>query len=313
MKLEKTCTLKLETEKPFNFRFTVWKPSHFVSPLEIFDKNRDVCYRTFIINGKPIGIKLSKSGWTGIKAEVYSKKTLTKEQKAALTEKLRWSYGLDEELNQFDKLARKDKLLKPTLKLLKGTRNSCPHTIFEILCISLVLQNTNVKRSQNMLNALLNNYGTKIKFSGREMYSFFTPEKINKISEEELREKCRLGYRAKFLKSIAENFSNPDIESKVKTLSYEEAREYLMKIKGIGPYSATIAIVEYLRFPNYMVLDIWSNKVFSKLFFKHENSNPDRIQKEASRRWGEYKGLAASYLMEYLYYKEKVNSRGNVK
>jgi hypothetical protein len=46
-----------------------------------------------------------------------------------------------------------------------------------------------------------------------------------------------------------------------------------------------------------MTLDIWSKKVFSKLFFKHENANPDRIQKEASRRWDNYK--------------EKVNSKGN--
>jgi hypothetical protein len=60
-----------------------------------------------------------------------------------------------------------------------------------------------------------------------------------------------------------------------------------------------------------MTLDIWSKKVFSKLFFKHENANPDRIQKEASRRWDNYKGLGALYLMEYLYYKGKVNSKGN--
>jgi 3-methyladenine DNA glycosylase/8-oxoguanine DNA glycosylase len=312
MKLKKTAILRLETKKPFNFRFTVWKPSHFSSPLEIFDEERNICYRTLLLGNRPIGLKMSKLENNTIRADIYSNSRISRRELEDLSNKLRWSYGLDENLAEFYRIARKDKLLKPTLTAMKGTRNSCPHTLFEILCIALVLQNTNVKRSQNMLKSLLENYGRKVEFDGQEMYSFFTPKDITNVSEQELRDICRVGYRAKYLKAISDAFSKEDIEQKVRTSDYEEAKEELMKIKGIGPYSASIALAEYLRVPQFMTLDIWSKKVFSKLFFKHENANPDRIQKEASRRWDNYKGLGALYLMEYLYYKGKVNSKGNV-
>lgn len=313
MKLRKITTLELETDRPFNFRFTIWKPSHFTSSLEIFDEKRNSCYRTMLLGKRLLGLRFTELDSVGIKAEVYSNSSLNKAEEEDLTRRLRGSYGLDEDLNDFYKIAKKDRLLRPTLRAMKGMRNSCFHTLFEILTISLVLQNTNVKRSQNMLRALLENYGKKVEFERKQMYVFFPPERIEEISEEELREKCRLGYRARYLKTIADAFLDLNIESKIRTLNYEEAKEELKKIKGIGEYSASIALVEYLRFPQFMTLDLWSKKIFSKLFFGHERADYDRIQKEALKRWNGYKGLGALYIMENLYYKGKVDSRGNVK
>lgn len=190
MKLKKIATLELETKKPFNFKFTVWKPSHFPSRLEVFDNKRGICYRTILLGKKPLGLKLSKLEQTGIRANIYSNTALNKEEKQELIYRLRQSYGLDEILTKFYAITRKDPLIKKSVASMKGMRNSCPHTLFEILCISLVLQNTNVKRSQNMLNFLLENYGQKIEFDNQKMYSFFTPEKIAKVSEQELEKKA---------------------------------------------------------------------------------------------------------------------------
>lgn len=114
------------------------------------------------------------------------------------------------------------------------------------------------------------------------------------------------------MKAISDAFAGSDIEEKCRSLDFELAKEELKKIKGIGEYSATIALVEYLRFPQLMVVDAWSRKIYSKLFFGHENADYEKIQKEASKRWNGYKGLAASYLMENMYYSGKVNSKGNV-
>jgi hypothetical protein len=50
-KLQKVCELGLEAVPPFNFKYTVYKPSHFPPKLEDFDEENGVwsCSRDYFI------------------------------------------------------------------------------------------------------------------------------------------------------------------------------------------------------------------------------------------------------------------------
>jgi N-glycosylase/DNA lyase len=179
------------------------------------------------------------------------------------------------------------------------------NSIYELLVISLVLQNTNVKRTRTMLRNLLEKYGTKVVFDGKELFAFFKPEIIARTREKELWN-CKLGYRAPYIKSISRSFANKEIdEFELRKMKKDDAKKKLMELKGIGPYSADIILAEALRHHNILVLDIWSQKIFSKVLFGDEKHSKEQILKKAEKLWNGWKGLAGRYIMEDLFWREK--------
>jgi len=308
IELKKYCELGLPAVSPFNFKYTVYKPSHFPTRLEEFDETSEIFYRTYRLNKeKFIGLEMTdlqkSDGKDGLKIEIFSNKPLIKEEVKKIEAHVTYSYGLKEDINEFYLSVASDKSIREAINNLQGMRNSCFETLFEILNISSMLQNTTVKRSEQMMENMLFSFGKRVIYNGKELYAFYTPGDIFNSSEERLRE-LKVGYRAKFLMEIARRFSqNPDLEEKLKIMSFEDAKKNLMEIKGVGPYSARIALFQYLRRPHEINFDSWKRKIFSKFFFGNEGEPTEKVEKEAKDRWGVYGGYAALYIIEDLFIK----------
>jgi len=306
-KLTKRCILTIEAVPPFNFKYTVFKPSHFPTQLEAFDDGTEVFYRTFrLCRQKLVGLKMTNlrkvKQKDGISIEVYSNRSLTKRELVKLREHVVYSYGLKEDIEGdfYGKLKRTENLHEP-IRNLFGMRNSCFETLYEILNISSMLQNTTVKRSEQMMNAMLSTFGERVTCDGRKFYVFYCPEDVLNSSEQMLRE-LKLGYRAKFLLEIAKHFfQNNDFEEKLRKLSFEDAKIELMKIKGVGPYSASLALFAYLKHSNFINFDVWNRKIFSSFLFGVNDGSLEKIDSECEKRWGDYKGYAALYIIEDLF------------
>lgn len=304
LELNATDMLELETESPFHFLYSVWKPSHFPAPLE--RHYGKVSYRTFRLSaGVPIGVRMTPLGGRrcGIRAKVFSQQPLLAATRSEITKRLRQAYGLDFPIGEFYRAVAADiDLMEGPVARLYGMRPSCPESLFEILVISMTLQNTTVKRSQQMLAALLEAFGDRVQFDGQELYVFCDVSRLAKSSEQELRERCRLGYRAKYLQPVAEGFAHGVVdEDRVRSLPELEAKAELMKLKGIGPYSAHVALSSAMQNTNLINLDVWNRKIFSGFLFGHPNAPAEEVICGAEARWNGYKALAALYIVEDLY------------
>ena len=84
-------------------------------------------------------------------------------------------------------------------------------------------------------------------------------------------------------------------------MDFEEAKERLIEIKGIGPYSANTTLFAYRRDPSLINFDVWNRKIFSNFFFGTEDKPVEEIFAEFDRRYGNYKGHAALYIIEDLF------------
>jgi len=303
--LKRIFTETIKPKPPFNFEAS-YKPSHFETPLESYENGKYWFTMRFL--NKIFGIKMWSIGTVNkpnIKMEVYSKPKFNAKEKKELLRELNWRFCFDEDISDFINLTKKDKILKKTFKYVYGMRECSLNSIYELLVISLALQNTNVKRTRTMLKNLLERYGTKVKFDDKELFIFFKPERIAKAREKDLW-KCKLGYRAPYIKSISQSFANKKInEYGLRKMNKEDAKEKLMELKGIGPYSADIILAEGLRFHDILVLDIWSQKIFSKVLFGDEKHSKEQILKKAEKLWNGWKGLAGRYVMEDLSWREK--------
>jgi 3-methyladenine DNA glycosylase/8-oxoguanine DNA glycosylase len=304
--LKKRCEIDLEATPPFNFKYTVYKPSHFPTKLEYFDEDSERFYRTFrlsqekLVGLKMIDLKKIKNK-DGIMLDVYSNAALSQNDIKKLEEHVIYAYGLKEDISEFYKSVSGDKNIREPIKNLNGMRNSCFETLYEILNISSMLQNTTVKRSEQMMKAMLSNFGERVTYDGKEFYVFYTPKDILQSSEQKLRE-LKVGYRAKFLMEIAKYFAEkPNLDEMLKKISFDDAKNELMKIKGVGPYSANIALFAYLKHPNFINFDVWNRKIFSNFLFGKDDKPLDVISTECEKKWGKYKGYASLYIIEDLF------------
>lgn len=309
IKLKLQRTLKIKPTKPFAFDPTFHKPDHFTSGDNYWEQGRR--WQTWNWKGKSLGIKFLNRGSINsplVEIKIYAKDKISDDFVCSLIEEIKYRYNFDLELDDFYKTFKKDGFLSPILKKWRGMRPGHQNSLYEYLIIGVVLQNASVRRSVQMFKALLENYGTLLKFDGKKLWCFWSPCKLQKVSEEELRT-LKVGYRAKSIKKIEDYFAQDLIdERKLRRRDRKTQMKELLKLYGVGP-----ATVWYLLFDIFHHWDFfnhispWEQKIYSKLFFDRDPKNPVPVKKllKHFERYGKYKQLAVHYIWEDLFWKRK--------
>jgi len=311
MKKAKPLSKKWETElfpkPPFNFDGSIYHPAHFPTPTEEYKPGK--WWQTMRFQEKPLGIKMENQGTTNkpkIKLTIYSREPLREVFKKQLIDEIKYRFELNLDLSEFNQKFKNDKILGPVLKKWLGRRSKCGYSLYESLMIYIVLQNATVRRTIQMMNALLEKYGDRVKFDNKEFWVMWLPEKLAQASEEKLRE-LKVGYRAKSLKRISESFAQREFdEKKLRQKSPEEIKDKLTKLYGIGPNSASYMLFEV--FHNHEVLDIlppWEQKIYSRLLYNKPLVPAKKILADINKRWGKWKRLAADYVWHDLFWRHK--------
>jgi len=305
--LNKTFSTILKPVPPYNFDATIHKPSHFPSSDNEWEKGK--YWITMVWKGKYLGLKLGNKGTIvkpKIKLTVYSKEVLSKEFKQSLVLEIGWRFNLRQDISEFDKRFKKDKLLKPLLKKWRGMKPVAANSLYETLIIYIVLQNATIRRTYQMLENLFGKFGKKIKFDNKILVTFWEPKAIAKVSEQVLRD-LKLGYRAKFLKRISEQFIKGEIdEFKMRKMESEELKKEALKFYGIGPAS-----VEYLLFEDFYHCDHlatippWEQKIMSKLLFNKKLVPVKKILDFFRKKYKGWEKLAFHYIWEDIFWKRK--------
>ena len=157
-----------------------------------------------------------------------------------------------------------------------------------------------------MTKYMLEKYGVRVKFDGKEVYEFWKPEKMAGASEEELR-KLKVGYRAKLFIKSSQTFVKERIdENELRQLPLEEAKRKLLKLYGVGPETTRGLLTEALHHYNiFNHVAPWQQKIYSRLFFNKKLVPADKIIKYVRKKWGQWANLAASYIWEDIFWQRK--------
>lgn len=296
----------LEPKPPYNFDATVFKPSHYPDPLKIYETGK---YWFSLRLDKSYGIKMEGLGSADkpkVRVTIFSKAELPKDGIKRVIDELSYRFEFNYDISEFYKKFKNDKVLSQFIKRWHGMHGSCAQDLYGLLMIGIFLQNTVIKRTAQMTKDMLERYGTKVKFDGKEVYEFWKPEDMAKVPEEELR-KLKVGYRAKLLVKTSESFMKEKIdEYELRKLPVEEAKKKLIKLYGVGPETARILLHESLH--HYRVFEHvapWQQKIYSRLLFNKELAPAEKIIKYIKTRWGEWAVLAASYIWEDIFWQRK--------
>jgi len=302
--------LELKPKPPFNFDATVHKPSWFPSSDLYWEKGKH--WQSLLFKEEVFGIKMENKGEVDqpkIRLTIYSRRKLPQPLIDKVIAELSFRFDFESDLLEFINRFRQDKLLGPVIKKWQGMQVICSGSLYESLVISIVLQNATVKRSVQMLENLLNAYGSRVCFDGKTLSAYWQPEVLHKVSEEDLR-KLKVGYRAKFIKKISEAFTEREIdEEKLRSLPNENLKKELLKIYGVGPASVENLMFEIFRRYDFLeTIPPWDQKILSRLLYNKELVPTRKILRDVDRRWGKWKRLTLHYLWEDLFWKRKHQS-----
>jgi 3-methyladenine DNA glycosylase/8-oxoguanine DNA glycosylase len=243
-----------------------------------------------------------------IRLEVFCNEKLNNEFLKSLVEEIRYRYNLDLELGEFYDRFKKDETLGPVIKRFRGMRPGHPSSLYEYLIIGVVLQNATVRRSAQMLGNLLEEYGTLLEFDDKKLWNFWEPGGLKDITEDELRH-LKVGYRAKSIKRIDEQFGNGLMdEMGLRQKSSGEQKRELLRLYGVGPATVWYILFDvFHRWGIFEHISPWEQKIYSKLFFNKNPERPISVERilKYLERYGEYKHLAIHYIWEDLWWKRK--------
>ncbi|MDA2922373.1 hypothetical protein MYX07_03855 [Patescibacteria group bacterium AH-259-L07] len=308
-KLKLRKTVKMKPTKPFAFDPTFHKPDHFTSGDNLWEPG--IRWQTWNWQGTPLGIKFVNKGTVTnplIEIKIYASKVLSKGFVDSLIQEITYFYNLNLDLTDFYKTFKSDTFLAPIIKRWRGMRPGHPSSLYEYLIIGIVLQNATVRRSVQMFEKLLENYGTLVEFDKKKLWCFWSPGALRKVSEKELR-KLKVGYRATSIKKIDDYFAKRLIdEHALREKDRETQTKELLKIYGVGP-----ATVWYLLFDIFHHWDFfnhispWEQKIYSKLFFNKDPEKSVSVTKllKYFEKYGKYKQLAVHYIWEDLWWRRK--------
>lgn len=295
---------RLRATSPYNYSLTVHKPAGWplLTPFEVFEEGT-LWTAMRADSGEVLGLKLRARGTVEsaeVLCRVFSCERLTVDVRSELREALWSTLNLDEDMTGFYAVAEHDPLVKVLVRDLYGMRRTRRPDIFPTLILAVTLQMAPIARSNQMMNLLIKEYGDKVTFDGREILYWPSPERIARAEVEELKERCKLGYRAKVLKGIGEALVKgfPSFKELDK-MPPDVARHELMKLKGIGEYSSEIVSPH-----GGFALDVWSAKIFSLLLLGEEAESPrsviPRLKELANSRWGKWAGYVFFYVLHDL-------------
>ncbi len=214
---------------------------------------------------------------------------VTRTEKERIKNTVRSMLRIDEPLDRFYALCRKEPHLRWVPKLKAG-RLLRSQTVFEDVVKMLFTTNCSWALTKIQTKNLVQKLGTKISDG---IYSFPPPEVIAAKSERWLRKELSCGYRAPYLLELCRSIANNrlEIESlRHSELSTDDLYKKLRSIKGIGHYAAG-NLLKLLGRYDHLGIDSWVRTRFSQIHRKGRPVKSDSIIEKHYDQYGVWRGL----------------------
>lgn len=252
--------LTIKTPKDFSFKRTV--RSHGwceLLPFE-FDESRWQLLRVLDAGrGQPVTVVISGSR-RGL--SVRLPRPMGQRATDKVTRDVRHMLRLDEEMNAFYTAVADEPEFAWIAREGAGRLLRAP-TVYEDLVKSLCTTNCSWALTEKMVTGLVRELGRETT-DGRR--SFPTPEAMALAPEKFYRDVVRAGYRAPYLKELAERVAagELDVESWLTSeLETDELRREMKRVKGIGDYAAENLLKLVGRY-DCLALDSWVRAKFAR-------------------------------------------------
>ena len=267
------------------------------SPKELLHRVEDSKVMKALRAGESILLCLISQDKNDLRIEFLNKKP-TAQQQHEVVEYIREWFDLDSDLKPFYSMAAKDPLLKGLVEKYHGYRIIGQPDLFESLVWAVLGQQINLQFAYTLKQRFVEQYGEILEWNDQKYFLFPSPEVVFKLTMDELLQLQFSRQKAKYTIGIAQEFVKGTLSKEnLRGLTLQQAKEELIKIKGIGNWTANYALMKTFRYPDAFPLeDAGVHNAIKSL--KKMKAKPDLDQ--VRRIFKKYKGWEA-YATLYLW------------
>jgi DNA-3-methyladenine glycosylase II len=208
------------------------------------------------IGSKKIVFELIQEKSNQLQVRVVSGIPLQQSEREQLILFIKEWFDLDADLKPFYALVKDDKLLGPLVKEYFGYRIIGQPDLFESLVWAVIGQQINLQFAYTLKQRFVEQFGEKHTVGDRVYYLFPTPQVVSILSDEHLLPLQFSRQKSKYVVLIAQAVLSGSIsKEKLKDLPFQEAKEKLMRIKGVGNWTANYALMKTFRYPEAFPLE----------------------------------------------------------
>ena len=303
-----TYRFTLTPTPPYSFDLTVHRFVRFKD--EIVDRVEPRRYqRLLAVDGHLVLATVTDTGTT---AKPLLQVELQGDRKADLTRpeialQLRHILCTDLDLKPFYRLVRSDELLGPITPHFRGLKLPASPTVFESLVMAVLSQQVNLTFAYSIKKELVETFGDTWRANGELHYAFPAPARFAEQQEEDLLRFRLSRAKAGTLVRLGQAFSSGTIaDQELMSLSDDEVVERLTQIKGIGRWSADIALLRGLaRIDAFPGGDLGVVKYVAQGLLGKAEKSTEAEMREFAERWRPYRGLALIYCYAELMQRSK--------
>src|SRR5471030_1411273 len=190
-----------------------------------------------------------------------------------------------------DPWLEKAQAFAPGLRIL---RQDPWETLCNFICSSL----KQIVQIEQMNHELRRVFGDEI---GEGLHSFPDSSRLAEATEAQLRA-CRLGFRARHLFVAARQVASGEISlERIGTLPTAEAREHLLRIRGVGEKVANCILLFAYGRAEVFPIDVWVDRVLRRLYFMNsQRIKHERLRAFANSHFGPHRGYAQQFLFHWI-------------
>jgi 3-methyladenine DNA glycosylase/8-oxoguanine DNA glycosylase len=206
-----------------------------------------------------------------------------------------WRLGLEDDLRPFYAAVADDAVLSASIEHNFGAKGKSAFSMFDAVIDVICAQNTAFRRLYAMRANLAAAFGERLVTAERVYHASPTAAQLAAAPLEAIRA-CGVGYRDRYIKGIAQAVAGGlDLEP-LRGMPRSAARAELMKLPGVGPYTADLGLIIGARRQETMFIDVFLREVLRTFYFDGEPISDATLARFAEQRWGEYQGYAWLYL-----------------
>jgi DNA-3-methyladenine glycosylase II len=165
-------------------------------------------------------------------------------------------FDLETDLKPFYSMVSKDKLLGDLIRRHFGYRIIGQPDLFESLVWAVLGQQINLQFAYTLKQRFVEKFGTRFTWDERDHFLFPQPDLVATLNDDLLLPLQFSRQKSKYTVNIGEAFATGVVsKEKLRGLPLIEAKEELMKIKGIGNWTANYALMKTFRYPDAFPLE----------------------------------------------------------
>ena len=291
--------IKIRPKAPFNFELSAFIFSDGDPQIQKYENG--IYWQVINLNEHLFLIKVQSLGSVDepeLSVNINPDNELNKGDIELIRAKVISIFNLDYNLKEFYDYMKNENVMSKLVLKLKGLNSPNTPTFFEAIVTSIIEQQISLKAARSIETKMVKKYGEKLKIKTETYYNFPTPEIISKLKKEDLRDVGLSFRKAEYVIGLSNSIKEGKIDlNNLKTQETSEIIQKLLKIRGIGVWTAELAVIRGLhRIVALPADDIGLKRVVSHYYADGKPITSNQMRTLA-KNWGNWSGLVVFYLI----------------